>query len=343
MLMANIIIGGGKIYVIILCMLALGSIKIHWYKYDYENSCNRDSQLAIRGLFVLIIILSHMFRNVVTYNDLVADSVLHFFFPSIVCIFFFYSGYGLMFNFMKGKQKTCMSQVAHYLKKLGVPALITYLITIFIAFFSKQEIPAISSIGGWFAQVLLMLYVSYAIFSHFADSPFKLLVLETVFVGAFTVGAKILGISSFVFIDLPAFLFGMLVRLDESRFQKLFAKNWFFFASVMLTLLCGCYLAMARFGIAPNGLGIGLLLGFINSISEVIMMQILLTHIFFKERNLLNFLGKYSYEIYLSGAIAKPLALMICTSQMGYYSLYSSLCILCGFIISKICNWLLQM
>ena len=341
--MANNIIGGGQIYVIILCVLTLSSIKIHCYEYDYENSCNRDSQQAVRGLFALIIILSHMFRNVVTYNDLVADSVLHFFFPSIVCIFFFYSGYGLMFSFMKGKQKTCMSQVVHYLKKLGVPALIIYLITVFIAFFSKTEIPAISSIGGWFAQVLLLLYVSYAVFSHFADSPKKLLVLETVFVGIFTVGANILDIPSFIFIDLPAFLFGMLVRLDERHFQKLFGETGVFIASVMLTFLGGCYLAMARFGIAPNGLGIGLILGFINSISEVVMIQILLTHICFKERNLLNFLGKYSYEIYLSGAIAKPLALMICTTPIGYYTLYSSLCILCGIIIAKTHTELLKM
>lgn len=331
----------GGVYVIILYIIALNSVKSIDIKYDYENSCKRDSQLTIRGLFVLIIILSHMFRNVVPYNDLVADSALHFFFPSIVCIFFFYSGYGLMFSFMKGKQKTCMSQVIHYLKKLGIPALITYLITVFIAFYSKTEIPAISSIGGWFAQVLLLLYVSYAIFSHFADSPLKLLVLETVFVGVFTVASKIFGISSFVFIDLPAFLFGMFVKLEENSFRKLFEKNWFLFVNVALTLLGGCYLAMARYKIAPSGLGIGLILGFINSISEVIVMQTLLTHICFKERNLLNFFGKYSYEIYLSGAIAKPLALLICTTQMGYYSLYFSLCILCGFIISKISNRLL--
>lgn len=333
----------GILFLIGIVAIVIFSVDARWIQYDYNRSVSRNNQITMRGIFALIIVISHMFRNTTCYSDIFSASILHFFFPSIVCIFFFYSGYGLMFSFMKGKQKTCMSQVVHYLKKLGVPALIIYLITVFIAFFSKTEIPAISSIGGWFAQVLLLLYVSYAVFSHFADSPLKLLVLETVFVGTFTVGAKILGIPSFVFIDLPAFLFGMLVRLDESLFQKLFGKIGVFIASVMLSFLGGSYLAMARFGIAPNGLGLGLIFGFINSISEVVMIQILLTHICFKERNLLNFLGKYSYEIYLSGAIAKPLALMIGTTPIGYYSLYSSLCILCGIIIAKTYNKLLKM
>lgn len=140
-----------------------------------------------------------------------------------------------MFSFMKGKQKTIHSQMAHYLKKLGIPALIAYLITVFIAFFSKNKIPAISSIGGWFAQVLLLLYISYAIFSCIVDSAMKLLVLETVFVVGFTFGAKILGVSSFVYIDLPAFLFGMLVKLDEDRFRKFFQKKSILIASVILT------------------------------------------------------------------------------------------------------------
>lgn len=332
----------GELFLIVLCILVLLSIEHRWEEYNYERCCNKDSQLAIRGLFVLLIIFSHMFRNTENYSDQLSASILHFLFPSIVCIFFFYSGYGLMFSFMKGKQKTIHSQMAHYLKKLGIPALIAYLITVFIAFFSKNKIPAISSIGGWFAQVLLLLYISYAIFSCIVDSAMKLLVLETVFVVGFTFGAKILGVSSFVYIDLPAFLFGMLVKLDEDRFRKFFQKKSILIASVILTGGGGGYLAMARYGIVSTGFGIGVILGFANSISEVVMIQILLSHICFKGKNLLNYLGKYSYEIYLAGAIAKPLVLMVCSSRIGYYSLYLTLCIVGGLLISKICNNLLR-
>ena len=224
----------GELFLIALFILVLLSIEHRWEEYNYERCCNKDSQLAIRGLFVLLIIFSHMFRNTENYSDQLSASILHFLFPSIVCIFFFYSGYGLMFSFMKGKQKTIHSKMAHYLKKLGIPALIAYLITVFIAFFSKNKIPAISSIGGWFAQVLLLLYISYAVFSCIVDSAMKLLVLETVFVAGFTFGAKLLGVSSFVYIDMPAFLFGMFVKLDEDRLRKFFQKNLIVFPSMVL-------------------------------------------------------------------------------------------------------------
>lgn len=60
---------------------------------NYECCCNKDSQLAIRGMFVLLIIFSHMFRNTENYSDQLSASILHFLVASIVCIFFFYSGY----------------------------------------------------------------------------------------------------------------------------------------------------------------------------------------------------------------------------------------------------------
>ena len=98
---------------------------------------------------------------------------------------------------------------------------------------------------------------------------------------------------------------------------------------------------MARYSIVSTGFGIGVILGFANSISEVVMIQILLSHICFKGKNLLNYLGKYSYEIYLAGTFAKPLALIVCSNRIWYYSLYLSLCIVGGLLISRICNNLL--
>lgn len=332
----------GVFFLLLTFIVVAYSFKPQWFPYDYNRAVHRENQIAVRGVFVLLIIVSHMFRNVEEYADKFSVSVLHFFFPSIVCIFFFYSGYGLMYNFTKGKRKTFVNQVVGYVKKIAVPALIVYLLCAIIAFFSKEKIPAIASIGGWFAQVLFLLYMSYTAFSHLIESPLNLLYLEAIFVGILTVIVKVCSMGSFVFIDLPAFLFGMVVNLEEKRFQKLLNNKWFFILNIGLTFTGGAYLAMLRYGFAPTGFGIGLVLGFINSISEVVVVQILLTHLCFKDNNLLKILGKYSYEIYLAAAFAKPVTLMICKNRIQYYTLYLSLCILGGVLVSKFCNYLFQ-
>ena len=333
----------GLFFLIVTFIMLFLSVEYHWTSYEYEKSTNRDNQITMRGVFVIVIIVSHMFRNNTSYTDLFSTSVLHFFFPSIVCIFFYYSGYGLMCNFLnKKEQATVIGHITKYFKKLVIPAMIVYLLCIIVAIFTKEQLPAITSIGGWFGQVLLLLYISYIVISCFTNIPKELIALETIFIAIFTVIIKLLGGSSFLFIDLPAFVFGMLVKAEEKRFKNLFKRKWIFISCIVLTLIGGGYLAMARYGAAPTGLGLGLILGFINSISEVIVIQILLTHIYFRKRNLLHVLGTYSYEIYLAGALAKPLALLVCVNRIGYYFMYVILCIIVGVLISKTCNFLLH-
>lgn len=89
-------------------------------------------------------------------------------------------------------------------------------------------------------------------------------------------------------------------------------------------------------------MGIGLIVGFINSFTQVILYQSLIAKFKFKKDNLLEWVGKYSYEIYLSGPCAFVIALQFAQGCISYYVLYSACCICIGVEIKKLTVFLLR-
>lgn len=83
-------------------------------------------------------------------------------------------------------------------------------------------------------------------------------------------------------------------------------------------------------------MGIGLIVGFINSITQVILYQSLIAYFKFKSDNIFEKLGKYSYEIYLSGPCAFVLAINMASNDFTYYLIYTVFCIGIGVGLNKI-------
>ena len=66
-----------------------------------SNTNERNQQLAMRGLFACYIIFSHMYRNSDVFDNSMASTFISIVSPSLLCIFFFYSGYGAMYKYAK--------------------------------------------------------------------------------------------------------------------------------------------------------------------------------------------------------------------------------------------------
>lgn len=66
---------------------------------DCANSYDRVQQLSMRGVCAVIIVFSHMYRNTQMYSNPIASGIVSVFSPSLLCIFFFYSGFATMYKY----------------------------------------------------------------------------------------------------------------------------------------------------------------------------------------------------------------------------------------------------
>lgn len=66
---------------------------------DCSNSYDRYQQLSMRGICAMIIVLSHMYRNTQIYNDQLAAGIVSLISPSLLCMFFFYAGFAVMYKY----------------------------------------------------------------------------------------------------------------------------------------------------------------------------------------------------------------------------------------------------
>lgn len=137
------------------------------------NGNTRNQQISVRGIFALLIILCHMFNNTGIYDSPYASKIINLVFPSIVAIFFFYSGYGLTFQFRIDTAYDFQKKIVKNTIKLFLPATIAFLIAELTAAekFQYSSIwDVLSNIGGWFPKTLLYLYFLFFLVAYFAKS-----------------------------------------------------------------------------------------------------------------------------------------------------------------------------
>lgn len=80
----------------LLLLLMIVSIKVHWKGIDL-NYLSKKYTLAIKGIFVVIVFLSHVrtYSEFSNQSDLIVIQVLNYLGQLMVALFLFYSGYGV--------------------------------------------------------------------------------------------------------------------------------------------------------------------------------------------------------------------------------------------------------
>lgn len=319
------------IYLLIWCLIIIFGIK----KSDKnEKIFSKENTLALRGISAFEIMLGHI--------GLATGSI--FLFPNrkagilFVAVFFFLSGYGLMYSKKKKKDYLCNGFILKKVCKIIIPAYIVYvLFIIFINCFTNtsMELKAIFDFENffmqtnWFVWEIIVLYILFYLFyrkkNKYADLYFFLTILLSV------------TICYYVHLDNPwfgstlAFWFGIYYYENNEKINVfLLSKYWVKFFCFS-TILC---ISIMVFFMRPESFFGSVIARNIASVDFIVL--IILFGFKFKIGNRISYwLGRYSYEIYLFHIMFVTVFQEIV--EMSPF-LYGGIVILCTMICSIVYN-----
>lgn len=196
----------------------------------------------------------------------------------------------------------------------------------------------INELGGWFLKTLIILQFVFGISSKIARKKEYFLITLSVMTTVAIVAMRLIGLQSYYYIDCFAFVFGSASYMYSRQYSMLISNAVIVVLSGLFTIFMGGVPILLQKGILPSRMGIGLIVGFINSFTQVIIYQSLITRFQFKRGNLLKWIGKYSYEIYLAGPCAYIIAITLSRIDIMYYFAYMVLCVVFGVAIHVISN-----
>ena len=290
---------------------------------------NRDKTMAMRGIMACAIVLTHMVSE--SYKDMTAGWIINSVIPSLVCMFLFYSGYGLFVSLDAKGEKYLQYFWGNTIRKLVIPALLCVImnVTIKILFENilierEAIINEMLSIGGWYLRVTLLLYGFFWISAYCCSNRSCQLRLLIFMVLAYMIICKIFGISFTYYVEAPVFLLGVCWYVYKERIRLLFASKFFpvsLIFSCTVSIFAGQIPYLLSCGVLSNGRGIGLIGGTLGAICFCYVCLNFLRHFDFRNRIFSSF-GSVAYEMYLLGEMAKTISENFARSAYEYYFMY---------------------
>ena len=282
------------IYTLPIILLILFFWKADFFKRDlYKEAFSLDNALVVRGFAAISVVLCHTGIPVFYRHGYL-----------FVAIFYFFSGYGLMYGFLKKKD-----YLKGFLKKRFLSLMIPYWVAtlLYIAWFfilghtfEFKEI-LLSFIfpylkGGrivtvaWYVCTIAVFYLAFYIFFKFFSVK-KAICLISVFNIAYIIYCKeIVHVSSIVWYcsNLP-FLLGILIAYKKEFVGKIIKDKYFILAITFVTTLS---IALLYVKVSRT------IMQQIASLSIVSLLVLVMYRTHLKSK-VLAFCGKISYEIYL--------------------------------------------
>lgn len=297
----------------VLTYVALVLLCLWGIKYTSQDT-NREYILvaqtkSIQGIFTVLVLLSHAS----TYMSFENANILDKLFLSVnskigqlmVCMFFFYSGYGIMF-----KSKQDNNYVDGFLKKRFLPVYLKFVVCILfyivfnIAFgtinnYSLKEIllsfVAWTKIGNsnWFMFVTFYLYLMfYFCFKLLKNKKMHVKLYALIFAvfAYILVFSLLLNKGAWWYNTILCFPLGMLFCYKIDAFEKIFFKHYYLVLALLLIAFAGLYLLQDR---VPFGWAYCVM-------ACVFCLIVVLFTVKFKVQNpVLSFFSKHIFSIYI--------------------------------------------
>jgi len=239
------------LYLFIIFILIL----IHLSFRKDKDYLDRNNTLAINGIFVLLVFLSHVSSSIGIQSESY-NYIKYHLDQAIVIPFLFFSGYGMMQSF-KYKENYGKKILKDRLPKLFVHyniAVFAYLLLSFILgkTYSLGHV-LLSTIGwksvgnsNWYIFVMLLLYVMLIIAYYLTNkgkSLWMMTLLTTLFSGIYLLVMRKMGIPPYFYNTIFTFSFGMGYALVKNKIDGILKKeiNYWFTVIVMIGLYCLFY------------------------------------------------------------------------------------------------------
>lgn len=306
------------IYFLIYVIICLYGVKIIGNKNSSEYISVEKTQ-SIKGIFILMVFFSHFNSYVVFDNpfDLKYKEIFGFFGQTMVTLFMFYSGYGVMESIKKKGMpyvdQMPVRRILGTLFKFDIAVVIYAVISILFGgtITGKQfllSLVAWDSVGNsnWYIFAILALYIfTYIAFKICAGKCGNYIpaILVLIFTCAYIVGFVKFNLKAVWWYDtVMCYVFGMFYSLFHVEIEKRVNKNLICY----IIALAACVAVTAYFK-THSGLKMYLLLmlSFTGTVI-VFSMRIAL------DNKILRWCGKHLFEIYIMQRIP-----MIVFKEMG--------------------------
>lgn len=258
-----------------------------------------------KGIAAVMIVFHHLSQAIPIS---VALKPLQYIGFIMVSMFFFVSGYGLVYG-VENKQ----NYLNGFLRKRMVPILIPYWIVTIVysiihslkgKFFSPYQYVlsflGISQIFNcWFVTAILLMYLLFLIAYTLCKTAGNRIIVLCIEIFGYVIICNVLGIESYYSASVSAFFFGTLWYYYQNSFTKWIRTSYYIRSSIIFCLFLFLFtgrLALSWIGIDSEWVHVPLR----NIISVLfILCLITITQKIEIRSRILSWLGSISYELYL--------------------------------------------
>ncbi len=264
---------------------------------EYTNS--------LRGIFAILVVIHHLYQYSGLFRGMYIGTVLQLLGAISVAMFFFFSGYGLMFSSQKE------NYIDGFFVKRFLPLYCLYILLIILysiwtlllegTFSFKLFIQSFLFGGtivtnGWYLQTTFVVYLIYlTIFKKFKSSQLQIL-LFGVCIGIYCVISHLMGLGIHWYQNVPCMVLGMICYSKKDYIDAQLNKYSSAIFILSSIFVIACYVLSAKSGV-PIIFNILYSLFFVCS---MVSMSYILVDTPLIHNKFYTLCGNYSLEIYIT-------------------------------------------
>lgn len=273
---------------------------------------SKEYTACLRGIFALCVVAHHLYQHSGLFRGSYIGAILQLLGYVSVAVFFFFSGYGLMFssrkeNYLKGfLRKRFIPLYCFYVFLIVLYSIWTFIIkksvlpkAIVQSFFFGTTVVT----NGWYFQATFVMYLLFFITFTIFKTKNKQILFFGVGILVYCIVCNLLNLGLTWYQTIPCTILGMLFCYKKSFIDTLFEKYVWLIFILSGVLFAGCYLLSS----ASN---IKIIFGVLYSLFFVcatISFSYILCNTLLIKNKFTAFCGKYSLEIYASHGLFLPL------------------------------------
>lgn len=271
-----------------------------------KNYMSRENTLSIRGICALVVVMHHILLDIgrvgkPNYFDnlqLTASTVVTYL---AVAIFFFYSGYGLMYS-LQNKNNYLCGFIKHRLSKIFVP----YALVVVIYALVKTAVEKITfsdivksfvigdpvADNSWYIIAIIIFYFLFWVSFKFIKNQNAAIIVLVFLTFVYAFVCAIIGFNAHWFNSVFAFPLGIIWAKYRENILSFAGKKYLF-------LFLSSWIAFAAFFAAKKLLsGADAVFGCFAAVFFVIAIMAVFMKVTLKNK-ILNFIGEISFELYM--------------------------------------------
>lgn len=273
---------------------------------------SKEYTACLRGIFALCVVAHHLYQHSGLFRGSYIGAILQLLGYVSVAVFFFFSGYGLMFssqkeNYLKGfLRKRFIPLYCFYVFLIVLYSIWTFIIkksvlpkNIVQSFFFGGTIVT----NGWYFQATFVMYLLFFLtFTIFKNKNTQLLFFS-IGILFYCVACNLLNFSLTWYQTIPCAILGMLFCCKKPFIDELFKKYVWLIFIVSGVLFAGCYLLSSNTNIKI----IFNVLYSLFFVCTTVSFAYILSNTWLVKNKITAFCGKYSLEIYATHGLFLPL------------------------------------